>query len=299
MDIEILQIIAKAQSKTVEQVKKEITDSNNEEIKTNLPAKNKKKQPQLQLNLWSDSVRGVPNAVLRSALFSVIRQGKRKSIFKEKLASSGNITVIFTGFKLDQADLDVWQRVIHLSKEKLGQQVIFTANSFLSDINRAASGASYKWLKDSLTRLQSAVVEIKDGSKTFSGQLIHNYYVDEQTKKIVVQLNPQLSFLLGNDQWTGLDWKQRKKLLGKPLALWLHSFYSSHSEPFEYKIETIWQLCGSETIELFKFKQNLSDALKDLSEATGWLCKIENDKLKVIKPALIKKNSSTRKHNRV
>jgi hypothetical protein len=297
MDMEILQIIAKAQSKTVEQIKKEITDSNNEAIETSLPAKTKsKKQPSppqiLQLTLWSDSVRGVPNSALRSALFSVIRQGKRKSMFKEKLSSNNGITVIFTGFKLDQADLDVWQRVLHISKETLGQQVNFTANSFLKGIGRTASGASYKWLKDSLTRLQSAVVEIKDGSKTYSGQLIHNYYIDEQTRECVVELNPKLSSLLGDEQWTGLEWEQRKKLLGKPLALWLHGFYSTHSEPFEYKIETIHKLCGSETIELFKFKQNLSDTLKDLSAATNWLCKIENDKLKVIKPALISKKTS-------
>jgi len=31
--------------------------------------------------------------------------------------------------------------------------------------------------------------------------------------------------------WTGIDWDQRQKLRGKPLALWLHGYYASHRVP--------------------------------------------------------------------
>ena len=48
--------------------------------------------------------------------------------------------------------------------------------------------------------------------------------------------------LFGRDGWTGLDFDIRRQLRGKPLALWLFSFYSSHAEPFPYKVETLHEL---------------------------------------------------------
>jgi hypothetical protein len=280
--------IAKAQGKTLEEVKEEAKKAQEAEIrgeKVLIPVSEKKQEAQTQLTLpfAGDGICVIPNSALRSALFGAIKRGKRKTMFREKLASSSGVSVVFSGFRLDQADLDVWQRALHISRESLGQQIRFTSGSFLTAIGRNTSGASHEWLKDSLTRLQSAVVEITDGSKTFSGQLIHNYYIDEITKECVIELNPKLANLFSSDGWTGLDWEQRKALIGKPLALWLHGFYSTHSKPFDYKIETLHKLCGSEVKELFHFKAKLKDALVSLSEATGWNCRIENDKLQVFK----------------
>jgi hypothetical protein len=280
--------IARAQGKSLEQVQQVIKEAEEAEIrgeKISLATiePEQKQEAQAQLPMWGDRVRGVPNSALRSALFGAIKRGKRKTMFREKIASSSGVAVVFSGFRLDQADLDVWQRALHISRESLGQQIRFTSGSFLTAIGRNTSGASHEWLKDSLTRLQSAVVEITDGSKTFSGQLVHNYYIDEITKECVIELNPKLANLFSSDGWTGLDWEQRKKLMGKPLALWLHGFYSTHAKPFDYKIETIHKLCGSEVKELFHFKAKLKDALVSLNEATGWNCRIENDKLQVFK----------------
>jgi hypothetical protein len=272
----------------LEEVKEEAKKAQEAEIrgeKVLIPVSEKKQEAQTQLTLpfAGDGICVIPNSALRSALFGAIKRGKRKTMFREKLASSSGVSVVFSGFRLDQADLDVWQRALHISRESLGQQIRFTSGSFLTAIGRNTSGASHEWLKDSLTRLQSAVVEITDGSKTFSGQLIHNYYIDEITKECVIELNPKLANLFSSDGWTGLDWEQRKALIGKPLALWLHGFYSTHSKPFDYKIETLHKLCGSEVKELFHFKAKLKDALVSLSEATGWNCRIENDKLQVFK----------------
>jgi hypothetical protein len=280
----LLARIAKAQGKTLAEVKEEVKKSQEAEIrgeKLTLPAEQKKEQ--LTLPFAGEGICSVPNSALRSALFGAIKRGKRKTMFREKIASSSGVSVVFSGFRLDQADLDVWQRALHISRESLGQQIRFTSGSFLTAIGRNTSGASHEWLKDSLTRLQSAVVEITDGSKTFSGQLIHNYYIDEITKECVIELNPKLANLFSSDGWTGLDWEQRKKLMGKPLALWLHGFYSTHAKPFDYKIETLHALCGSETKDPHKFKQNFVEAVKDLSDVTHWNCKIENGKLSIIK----------------
>lgn len=284
----LLARIAKAQGKTLEEVKEEAKKAQEAEIrgeKVLIPVSEKKQEAQTQLTLpfAGDGICAVPNSALRSALFGAIKRGKRKTMFREKLASSSGVSVVFSGFRLDQADLDVWQRVLYISRESLGQQIRFTSGSFLTAIGRNTSGASHEWLKDSLTRLQSAVVEMTDGSKTFSGQLIHNYYVDEVTRECVIELNSKLSALFEKDSWTGIEWEQRKQLMGKTLALWLHGFYSSHAKPYDYKVETLWKLCGSEAKELKEFRRVLSESLPGLCESTGWSCRIENDKLQVFK----------------
>jgi hypothetical protein len=286
---DILAIIAKHveanTGKSVEDVLKETEEAEIRGEKVLIPVSEKKQEAQTQLTLpfAGDGICAVPNSALRSALFGAIKRGKRKTMFREKLASSSGVSVVFSGFRLDQADLDVWQRTLHISRESLGQQIRFTSGSLLRAIGRNTSGASHEWLKDSMTRLQSAVVEITDGSKTFSGQLIHNYYVDEVTRECVIELNPKLSALFEKDSWTGLEWDQRKQLMGKPLALWLHGFYSTHSHPFDYKIETLWRLCGSEAKELKEFRRLLLEALPHLCQATGWNCRIDDDKLQVFK----------------
>lgn len=233
---------------------------------------------------WGETLRGVPNSVLRSSLFGAIKRGKRKTMFREKLASQSGISVVFTGYRLDQADLDVWQQVLHISRNSpFGTEVAFSGSGFLKAIGRNASGASHEWLKDSLTRLQVAAVELSDGKKTFSGTLIHNWYLDEVNKNCVVKLNPDLVNLFSRDTWTGIEWEQRKALRGKPLALWLHGFYSSHENPFDIKIETLHKWCGSEAKELFHFKAELKESLFSLSEATDWNCRIDRDKAQIFK----------------
>lgn len=64
---------------------------------------------------------------------------------------------------------------------------------------------------------------------------------------------------------------------GKPLALWLHGFYSSHAKPYAVKVETLHTLSGSGTHQLWKFKQNLKAALIDLEGVTGIKGIIEGD----------------------
>ncbi|WP_447547776.1 hypothetical protein, partial [Staphylococcus aureus] len=59
--------------------------------------------PQLSLDLWPNAVRGVPNAILRSALFSVMKD--RPAVTRELLASVDNVQIVFTGIRLNQKDL--------------------------------------------------------------------------------------------------------------------------------------------------------------------------------------------------
>ena len=83
-----------------------------------------------------------------------------------------------------------------------------------------------------------------------------------------MKINPQLAAFYGPTRWTQLDWGQRQRLRGKPLALWLHGFYASHAAPYPLTVAYLHKLSGSQTKQLRNFKQALARALPDL-EAVG------------------------------
>jgi hypothetical protein len=243
-----------------------------------------KQEIQVQLPMWGERIRGVPNSVLRSALFTATRRGKRQYFERQKIASVDGIKVIFTGPRLDQADLDVWEQCLHLARtEGLGNTIQFTAYGFLKAIGRNTGKSDREWLACAFARLRTSDVEINDGKRAFFGALVSSGQKNEATEKYELVLNPRIASMYNDDSWTGIDWEQRKALMGKPLALWLHSFYSSHAKPFDYKVETIYGLCGSETKDMKAFKQMLKEALEALTVATGWFCRIENNKVQIFK----------------
>ena len=221
----------------------------------------------IQLPLWPEAKRGAPNAVLRSALFAAIQGKGRRYLDDELLAAQGGITVRFTGKQLDQADLDVWEQALHLARtQALGTRCYFTAHGFLRALGRRTSGTDQEWLKSVFRRLGASLVEISDGRLTYGGTLLE-YYRDEGTGRTVLEINPKLAPFFGPTRWTQIDWEQRQRLRGKSLALWLHGFYASHAKPYPLKVASLRQLSGSQTKQLRKFKQNLTQALRDLQAA--------------------------------
>ena len=235
-------------------------------------AKKRRRKPAsakvIQLPLWPEATRGAPNAVLRGALFAAVQGKGRRYMDREVLAAQRGVTVRFTGMQLDQSDLDVWEQALHLARtQALGTKCYFTARGFLTALARQASGQNLEWLKSSLARLAGAVVEISDGRRTYFGTLIERGVRDEETGRYVVEINPDLAAFYGRSQWTQIDWEQRQLLRSKPLALWLHGFYATHAAPHALTVEYLHKLSGSQTKRLRKFKENLTQALRDLQAA--------------------------------
>ena len=218
----------------------------------------------IQLPLWPEPKRGAPNAVLRGALFAAVHKDRRY-MDRELLAAQDGIKVWFTGKQLDQSDLDVWEQVLHLARtQALGTECYFTAHGFLKALGRSTGKMNHEWLQMALERLTGAVVRISDGRWTYFGSLIEGGARDEDTGRYVVDINPKLAKFYGRSQWTQIDWEQRQQLRGKPLALWLHGFYASHAAPYPLRVEYLHKLSGSQTKQVWKFKQNLTQALEEL-----------------------------------
>lgn len=236
--------------------------------------KAKQPTPQMSLELWPDSVRGVPNAVLRGSLFTV---SQRRSTAKrrELLAAVDGIEVRFKGERFNQTDLDVWEMLLHLARQQpLGDRVEFSAHAFLKELGRGTSGKHHEELKEEFARLLGGVVEITwtKEAKTFIGHLVEKAYRDEATQRYVVVFDSKMLSLYEGG-YSHIDWQQRQALGKNNLAKWLHGFYASHAAPFPYKVETIKALCGSTNGVLRDFRRSLKAALAELVEIgaiTSW-----------------------------
>ena len=217
-----------------------------------------------QLSPWPEPVRGMPNSVLRGALFLAIQGKNRRYVDHQLLASQGDIQIRFTGMQLDQSDLDVWEQALHLARQNpLGTQCEFTAHAFLKGLGRSHGKAQREWLKKAFARLTGAVVEITHDNRTYFGSLVEGGVRDELTGRYAISLNPKLSKLY-RAGWTAIDWEQRQQLQRKPLALWLHGFLASHAQPYPLKVASLMAWSGSRTKEVWTFKQNLKAALDEL-----------------------------------
>lgn len=229
-----------------------------------------------QLPLWPDAVRAVPNALLRGALFSI---SNVRDVVKKRtlLASVKGIEVRFKGERLNQTDLDTWETIVHLARtQKLGTKVQFSAHSMLTMLGRHHGREQHEQLKEDISRLTGAVVEItiKEEGQAFGGTMVQSYYRDEVKQVYVIEISPQLLKLYqaGN---TYIDWNERQQLGNANLAKWLHGFYSSHAVQLPYKVATIRDLCGAKASQrLGDFRKLLRTALdllvaKDTS-IVGW-----------------------------
>lgn len=257
-----------------------------------VPAEPENIPVQGQLPLWPEPVRGIPNSVLRSALFGAIRRGRRTYLQAEKIASFENITILQTGPRLDQADLDVWEQCLHLARtDVLGTEISFSAYGFLKAIGRATGGRDIEWLKNAFRRLSASVVEITEGKRAYYGPMLYGGVRDDETGDYIIQINPNIIKLYGTDGWSSVEYEQRKSLKGQPLAQWLHGFYSSHADPYPIKVETIYKLCGSETKLLKNFRATLRESLRHLETVTGWSASIDDkDLVRVVKTGTASQN---------
>jgi hypothetical protein len=220
-----------------------------------------------QLPLWPEPARGIPNPVLRGALFAAV-QGKNRAVFqRELLACQKGLQIRFTGIQLDQSDLDVWEQALHLARlHPLGTRCEFSVYGFLKALGRKTGKSEHEWLKNSFARLMGCGVELTNQQerKTYGGSLLE-FMRDDESGRYVVIFNPKiLTFYEGG--WTAIDWQDRQLLRGKPLALWLHGYLATHAKPYPIKIETIRSFSGSSNKEIRGFKRKLIAALNELKK---------------------------------
>lgn len=231
----------------------------------------------IQLPLWAEAVRCLPNEIVRSALFNARNRRQARAQCKNtEIAVVGDGRISYTGEELRQDDETVWLQLIHLAKSQpLGDTVRFTPYSFCNSIGWPLKGDSYIRLRGSLTRMQATALSvyserIKDGvSLSMIPIFKWNDYAGQSLNRYEVQIAPQLVELFGNVQYTHVEWEQRLAL-PTGIATWLHGYFASHKKPFPIKITTIKKGAGITTESNRKLRQLIEKALSDL-QAVGFL----------------------------
>ncbi len=254
------------------------------------PKPTPKPAPVVRLPLWPAELRTCPSCVLRSALFGVVRRGKRSYLERQIIATWANTTIRYTGMRLDQADLDVWLTALHITRESgLGAPVRTSIRIMLKAMGRTLDGRAYEDFNNTIVRLTGCVVEITVNRKTYGGSLIESFERHEDTGDYVLYLNPKLVVLFEDNAFALIDWEQRHGLR-RDLSKWLHGYILSHKataqEPHRIGLEKLRDLCGSETGELWKFRQQIREAMAELQEAsivTRWKI-TSGDALELVRP---------------
>jgi hypothetical protein len=232
---------------------------------------NKNEKDLLTFNLpFSPSgKRIIPNDLVRSSLFAVSNHNMKREYIKEReLYTFGETKITYTGEELRQDDEDVWLQIIYLVSKTNQNFIEFMPYTIIRYLEWPARTQYRNKLKDSINRMSATNISISN-SRLDSGislSLVRKFIWKgdngNRLKKWVVWLEPEILKLFEGMYYSKILWDQRKKL--NPLAKWLHSFYSSHAEPFPIKISTIHAACGSKTKEIKHFKACLRNALYEL-----------------------------------
>lgn len=230
----------------------------------------------IQLPLWPEAAPGMPNALIRSALFPAIKSKDRQWLKREKIASIDGVEIIFSGQQFNQQDFDVAVNVFNIARnDPLGTVCHTSAHGLLKKLQWATGNEQHVQLYESLLRLCNTFEVIGERYKFF-GSIIVGGIRDEVTKQYVIRVNPDVSGLF-RQGWTQIDQETRRKLRGKDLAQWLQTQYASHHPRIlPYSVELLRTLSGSRTKELRSFRQNLRQALTEL-QAAGVIARWEID----------------------
>jgi len=256
----------------------------------------------VMLPLWPEAVRAVPNGFLRSALFAVIQRGARRYMQRDRIATLEGIEIFYTGQRLDQGDLDLWEMLLHIARPQgLGNECRVTAYQLLKALGKTDSGKNRDILDIRFSRMKATGVDVQVGRYGYEGSLIDEVYRDKKTMEYVFRLNAKLRILFEPDQFTQIDWEVRRELDGKPLAQWFHGFYASHAKPYPVSVAKLHELSGSNCEALNDFRPKLRKALNAVADAyqncdQSFSYKLEDDIIHVDKtPSRAQRRHLTKK----
>lgn len=230
---------------------------------------------------WNEEARGTPNILIRGALFGIVRTGKRDMCKQQQIYCSKNYEIIYTGERLDQGDLDIWQLAAHLCQRNLGEFVATSRKKILHALGRSDGKENKLWLMRGLDRLVAGSVKLvamrsststapdpdwpRGEPRQFNDNLL-GYMIDGDV--LFLRVSREWAIFFMPDMYTLIDWDRRLSLpVRAQLARWLHDYYSTHKSPFPYKVPTIRQMCGSKTSDLHRFREALKEALNLLEKA--------------------------------
>lgn len=226
------------------------------------------------LPAWPETMRCVPNEVLRCNLFNARnRKVKRiETMPDHDLVVLFNGRITYGGPELRQDDETVWLQLVHLARTAgPGEPVEFVPKSFLESIGWPINSQSYATLRKCLQRFQKTSLAIYSDrlQAGISLNMLPKFEWQDANRATLrryrVVLPPELVELFSVGSFSRIEWQQRLALpVG--IATWLHGYYSTHREPYAVKLDTIQAGCGVMFRNASDLHDTVAKALKALVE---------------------------------
>ncbi len=238
--------------------------------------------------IFDDNKRAIPNVFLRSALFGVVKKGRRLIVKDQKISSMSQYEIYFSGEHLDQNDLDVWDSLTYIAKKhNVTESLKISLHEICKFMGYAKGQKNREAIKSRIKRLKFGVVEIKFNKVAYGGSLINEYTIDDSDGKTIIKFNKKLLTLFDNsNDFTLINKKIKDEFGENQLASWLFHFYETHQKPIPFSLEYLKELSRSET-EQKEFNRMLKSALSIVKKG------YENNKLTFnyeIKNTMLKKS---------
>lgn len=222
---------------------------------------------QLLPEIFEDK-RAIPNCFLRGALFGMVRKGRRALVKDEPIFTMSQYQVTFSGEHLDQNDLEVWDTLMYLAKDReIENDLRITLYDLCKQLRIKDNNVNREAVIKRIERLKFGTVTISTKHQKFFGSLINNGYVNiDGDGKLVIEYNKKLMPLFTDGDYTLISADIRHLLGDNQLARWLYNFYESHRDPIPFSINFIQRLCRSEN-SLKDFKYKIKIALQEVKKA--------------------------------
>lgn len=250
------------------------------------------------LPTWSAMARILPNAFLRSALFSVGRRVQAGSarvlsgdptllVAGKAIASFKNMTLTFSGYELCQFDRQVYAtcldyyREMPLSPEESQQHIRTSFYEFTRRMGGSYGLNTHKAVRASLLRLSFAQLRMRfDRLNLELPKLLAVSFQDGEaggdfkgSDMLLLRVTVSVAELFGPGAWTAVD----EEAVGYDGLLgWLAAFYAGHSGPCWLPIVTLHLLSGYES-HMGNFKASLVSSLDKLKNEQTPICSRVSD----------------------
>ncbi|MBU9200451.1 hypothetical protein KTD31_03660 [Burkholderia multivorans] len=230
---------------------------------------------------WSDFAVGLPNALLRSRLWTAGEGSGEQWMDGEEIAALGqDARILYTGRQLTQYDrrvfagcLDYYKQDRPLSDGVSSPWVCVSFYQFAQSIGLAYTLNTHKALRASLVRLEAAALRVGAGNLELPVPRLlevafddgYNSRPDNELKgsdQIAFRVLAQFAALYGPTSWTAVP---KRALEMRGIRAWLAGFYATHRAPRELPFSKLQTLSGM-TCRPNDFRACVLRALDELSK---------------------------------
>lgn len=269
------------------------SDATAEEVRTARRRQATCRGADVYLPSWSAMSQALPNAFLRSALFSSCRSvqtenakvlaGDQTLLIAEKvIVTFQNVTLTFSGYELCQFDRQVYATCLDyyrerpLSPEACTHHIRTSFYEFATHMGGSYSLDTHKAIRASLLRLSFAQMRLRFNRLNLEvPKLLTVSFADGEVGEgfkgsdiLLLRVTESVAELFGPGAWTAVD---KEAVSYDGLMGWLASFYASHSGPQWLPVMRLYQLSGYES-HMRNFKASLVRALDKLKHEKRPAC---------------------------